>query len=388
MKRLFYIMALICVICGCRPANEPAGTIPILTWAGMPSDKAEECFPIAKECGIDWHLGLYGNQQQALHAMDVAAEVGIGVIPGFPEIKDSTESAVAALKDHPALIAYHLKDEPETWDVHWLKALHDKVQSLDSTHPCYINLYPNWAWNEESYADNIELYASEINTQFYSFDQYPVTEDEGVISVRPTWYRNLEEFSAMARRHGKPFWAFAMAKSHHLGPPSPPAFYPVPTLGHLRLQVFSDLLYGAQVIQYFTFGGIYDCKEGKKTPAFDVFRQVNSEIKAYSPVFLGCTVKGVWHTGDLVPSHTRRLKDMPHDKVKSLDVSGQGAVVSLIENKGRTYLAVQNRDCVNEATLEIEFDGRVREFSVEGPVRFDGGSTTLEPGNMKIFILN
>ena len=79
---------------------------------------------------------------------------------------------------------------------------------------------------------------------------------------------------------------------------------------------------------------------------------------------------------------------MPHDKVKSLDVSGQGAVVSLIENKGRTYLAVQNRDCVNEATLEIEFDGRVREFSVEGPVRFDGGSTTLEPGNMKIFILN
>ena len=388
MKRLFYMATVFCMICGCCQTQEQTETIPILTWAGMPSEKAEECFPIAKECGIDWHLGLYGNLEQTLHAMDQAAKVGIGVIPGFPEMKDSTEYAVAAIKDHPALIAYHLKDEPETWDIHWLKALHDKVQSLDSSHPCYINLYPNWAWNEENYADNIELYASEINTQFYSFDQYPVTEDEGKISVRPTWYRNLEEFSTMARRHGKPFWAFALAKSHHLGPPSPPAFYPVPTLGHLRLQVFSDLLYGAQVIQYFTFAGIYDSKAGRKTPVFDIFRQVNSEIKAYSPVFLGCTVKDVWHTGDSIPSHTRRLKDMPHEKVKTLEMSGEGAVVSLLENGGRTYLAVQNRDCVNDAVLDIAFNGRVRRFTSEGPVRHDGGTITLEPGNMVIFILN
>lgn len=388
MKKVILTAVALCLLCSCSIESDQTGTIPILTWAGMPADKAEECFPIAKECGIDWHLGLYGSLEQALHAMDAAAAVGIGVIPGFPEIKDSTEYAVSAIKDHPALIGYHLKDEPETWDVHWLKDLHDKVQSLDSTRPCYINLYPNWAWVEENYKANIELYASEINTQFYSFDQYPVTEKDGEISVRPTWYRNLEEFSAMARRHGKPFWAFALAKSHHLGPPSPPAFYPVPTLGHVRLQVFSDLLYGAQVIQYFTFGGIYDCKAGKKTPAFEVFRQVNSEIKAYSPVFFGCEVKGVWHTGDEIPSHTTRLKDMPHERVKSLEVSGEGAVVSLIENDGRTYLAVQNRDCVNQALLDIAFDGRVRMFTVDGPERFDRRTIMLEPGNIAIFILN
>ena len=385
-KKLMIISAIVALCCGCAQTTEQE-TIPILSWAGMPVDNADVLFSLSKECGFDWHLGLYRSQEMALIAMDAAAKAGIGVIPGFPELKDSTEKAVAAIKDHPALIAYHLKDEPETWDVDWLKEMHDNIRAVDPTHPCYINLYPNWAWNEEKYVEHIELYANEIDTEFYSFDQYPVTEVDGGIVVRPTWYRNLEEFSAMAKRHGKPFWAFAMAWSHHLGAPSPPAFYPIPTIGHLRLQVFSDLLYGAQVIQYFTFGGAVDTKTCQKKPEFEVIKQMNSEIKAYSPVFLGCNVLNVWHTGETIPSHTKRLETMPHKKVKSLAVSGEGAVVSLLENNGKTYLAIQNRDCVNEAELDIDFCGRVRMFTLDGIKRVESDKITLLPGNIAIFIL-
>ena len=386
MKKLIIISALAALCCACVQPKEQ-NTIPILSWAGIPVDNAEVLFSLAKECGFDWHLGLYKSQEMAITAMDAAAKAGIGVIPGFPELKDSTEKAVAEIKDHPALIAYHLKDEPETWDVEWLKEMHDNIRSLDSTHPCYINLYPNWAWNEEKYVEHIELYANEIDTEFYSFDQYPVTEVDGEIVIRPTWYRNLEEFSEMAKRHGKPFWAFSLALSHHLGAPSPPAFYPIPTLGHLRLQVFSDLLYGAQVIQYFTYGGAVDVKTCQKKPEFEIIRQMHSEIKAYSPVFLGCDVLNVWHTGETIPSHTERLVEMPHDKVKSLSVSGEGAVVSLLENGGRTYLAIQNRDCVNEAELDIDFNGRVRMFTVEGIKSVESNEMTLAPGNIAVFIL-
>ena len=385
-KKLIIISAIVALCCGCAKPVEQE-TIPILSWAGMPVENADVLFALSKECGFDWHLGLYRSQEMAITALDAAAKAGIGVIPGFPELKDSPETAVAAIKDHPALVAYHLKDEPETWDVDWLKEMHDNIQALDSTHPCYINLYPNWAWNEEKYVEHIELYANEINTEFYSFDQYPVTEVDGGIVVRPTWYRNLEEFSAMAKRHGKPFWAFAMAWSHHLGAPSPPAFYPIPTIGHLRLQVFSDLLYGAQVIQYFTFGGAVDTKTCQKKPEFEVIKQMNSEIKAYSPVFLGCNVLNVWHTGETIPSHTKRLETMPHKKVKSLAVSGEGAVVSLLENNGKTYLAIQNRDCVNEAELDIDFCGRVRMFTIDGIKRVESNKMTLLPGNIAIFIL-
>ena len=78
---------------------------------------------------------------------------------------------------------------------------------------------------------------------------------------------------------------------------------------------------------------------------------------------------------------------MPHDKVKSLSVSGEGAVVSLLENGGRTYLAIQNRDCVNEAELDIDFNGRVRMFTVEGIKSVESNEMTLAPGNIAVFIL-
>ncbi|MCM1177367.1 MAG: hypothetical protein NC308_05095 [Clostridium sp.] len=380
------LMAVALSACGAGETQK--GTIPIMSWAGIPCEKSEEAFKVMKESGIDWHLDFYADVVSARKALDAAAAAGVGLIPGIPELKTDTEAVVAALKDHPALVAWHIKDEPEVWDIDWIADLRDRIADLDGSHPSYINLYPNWAWGNEKYAGHIELFASKVNTPFYSFDQYPVTEeDDGTIAIRPGWYRNLEEFSAMAKRHGKPFWAFALALSHHLGAPSPEAFYPVPTLGHLRLQVFSDLLYGAQVIQYFTFGGLYDVKNSCKTEAYDAIRQVNSEIKAYSPVFLGCDVKGVWHTGETIPEGTLRLQGMLDSKVLGVEMTGDGAVVSMIENSGRKYIAVQNRDCVNSAVLSISFKGKARRILPDGTVRFREGDIPLAPGDMAIFQL-
>ena len=346
--------------------------------------------------------------------MDAASRAGVGIIINFPQLKDSPETAVALTKNHPALVAYHIKDEPELDDFEWLKALQTKISSLDAAHPCYINLLPNWSWGVEEYSDNLELFASEFDLPFYSFDNYPVVEDEGVVKVRPDWYRNLEEFSAMARRHGKPFWAFALAKAHSITVPEV-AVYPEPTIGHLRLQVFSNLLYGAQAIQYFNFTGIVDPSTCEKKPAFDLIKQVNSEVLAYSPVFAGCSVSGVWHTGDSIPCGTVSLDampdGMPHERVRSLrirpagsetesdvpaiggDVSSSfgdrqmGAVVSLIENGGDTYLAVQNRSCLESAVLDISFDGLVSLLTSDGSGPFSGQPIVLEPGDVAIFQL-
>ena len=49
-----------------------------------------------------------------------------------------------------------------------------------------------------------------------------------------------------ARRVGKPLWAFTLLTPHS-------GAYAQPTIGGLRLQAFSDLAYGAQAIQHFTF---------------------------------------------------------------------------------------------------------------------------------------
>ena len=487
--RFFGYLLVAAVLWSCAERKEPSrsGDIPIISWAGIPADRSAVLFPLLKECGIDWHLGLYRDSGEACAALEEAEKAGVGLIPGFPALKDSTENAVAVLKDSPALVAYHLEDEPELSDIPWLAALVVKIRSLDSAHPPYVNLYPDWAWGQDSYRDNIEEFAANVNVPFYSFDQYPVTEKDGRIEIRPTWYRNLEEFSSMSRSHGKPFWAFALTESHHLGAPSPPAFYPVPDIGQLRLQVFSDLLYGAwgqdsyrdnieefaanvnvpfysfdqypvtekdgrieirptwyrnleefssmsrshgkpfwafalteshhlgapsppafypvpdigqlrlqvfsdllygaQAIQYFTFRGMYDTRTFEKTPVFDIVKQVNAEIKAYAHVFAGCKVENVWHIGDTVPQYTKRLDAMPHSAVKALDIEGAGAVVSLLANGGHEYLAVQNRDCVDSAVLLAGFYGKVRIVTPEGTAKYKGRPIRLSPGDIAVFDL-
>lgn len=385
--RLVSVFLCLLLFCGCvRNTSQSSPTVPLIAWGGIPADKADTLYVLAKECGFDMHLGLYRAQESALRTMDAAARAGIGIIIDFPQIRDSTEKAVQLIRNHPALVAYHVKDEPDTSHFTWLADVRERIMALDSEHPCYINLYPNWAWGVEEYAEKIELYASRIDVPFYSFDHYPVTEVDGEIHIRPEWYRNLEEFSAMARRHGKPFWAFALAASHHLGAPSPLAFYPEPTLGQIRLQVFSDLLYGAQAIQYFTFAGLVDSKTCAKKPAFEIIRQVNAEVKAYSPVFLNCNVLDVWHIGDSIPSHTKPLDIMPHRKVEHLKMNGNG-VVSLIKKDRNTYLAIQNSDCQTSAVLDIKFSSRVRRQTLDGEVWHDGIPVELSPGNVVIFKL-
>jgi hypothetical protein len=390
MNRIFgIIICLGMLLLSCTSHKSPASdqNISIISWGGISAENADMLYALAKECGIDIHLGLYRTQESALASMDAAARAGIGIIINFPQIKDSTEQAVRMIKDHPALFAYHIKDEPDTSDFGWLESLCDKIGELDPSHPCYINLLPNWAWGVEDYSDKIESFASKIEVPFYSFDHYPIIEADGEIKIRDEWYRNLEEFSEMARSHGKPFWGFALVKSHSITDPWPDTTYPEPTLGHLRLQVFSNLLYGAQAIQYFNFLALVDHVTCTRKPLFNIVRQVNNQVRAVSHVFIGCDVMRVWHMGDEIPSGTRRLDVMPHKSLEHIKLCGEGAVISLIENHGRTYLAIQNRDCLNSAMLDIRFSKSVKILTSQSYQRFDDKPITLEPGNLVIFEL-
>ena len=84
--------------------------------------------------------------------------------------------------------------------------------------------------------------------------------------------------------------------------------YPVPTIGHLRLQMYADLAYGAQCLQYFTYwtpvGTRWDFHaaplnaDGTKNETYCLIRDFNKEIQARADVFLGCEVRKVSHVGE------------------------------------------------------------------------------------------
>lgn len=382
-KNLYYTFILFCLaIFQAMAQNLPEQSkIPIIAWHGIAEEKSSELFPAMKEAGIDIYLGRYKDVATTLKMLDIAKASGVKLITSCPELKSDVEATVKQLMYHPALYGYYLKDEPETWDLPELGIWVKQIQAIDKTNLCYINLYPNWAWGKEKYAANVQSFIGQVPVPFVSFDNYPIVEINKAPSIlRPDWYRNLEEISDASKKAKLPFWAFALAWSHDLDSVH---HYAVPTLAELRLQVFSDLAYGAQAIQYFTFYGAID-KNGK-TPVYGLLQTINKEIENLSSVFLGATVISVWHTGSQIPDGTRSVGKLP-EPIKSLSTRENGAIVSLLEKGDNQYLVIVNRDYRNTMALSIDVDPFVQRVLKNGmttPAK--KSSEQVEAGDMVIY---
>lgn len=354
---------------------------PIIAWTGIDSKDTGEKFPAMKQCGINTYLGWYKTLDEVMFALDNAEKAGVKLIIKSDELFSDTGTAVSRMKDHPALLCYHIKDEPETSDFPQLEGIVSKIQSLDANHPCYVNLYPNWAWgNIDSYMSKVVDFVTQVPVKFLSFDQYPVIEKNGTCSLRPGWYKNLEDIRQVSRARKMDFWAFALALSHKLDD----ILYPVPTVEELRLQMFSNLVYGAQAFQYFTYWGIY---HNQPTSVYDKVKTVNEELQALAPVFLGASVENVWHVGAEIPYGTKPLVSMP-EGVSSLSVSGIGAVVSYIIKDGLKYIAIVNRDYKSPMSLDISFRKDAYSVGKDGSKNLAGrGQVTVQPGDIVVYQL-
>lgn len=176
-----------------------------------------------------------------------------------------------------------------------------------------------------------------------------------------------------------PFWAFALALSHKLDDTH---FYRIPTLAELRLQVFSNLAYGAQAIQYFTYRGL---QHDEPTAVYELVKTVNREVQQLAGIFLGAQVISVSHAGSEIPEGTKPLESLPAP-IKSLKVSDGGAVVSVLEKGDNQYLVVVNKDFQNVMSLSVDADSSVSRVGKDGAiVASDRSEITVEPGDMVIF---
>jgi hypothetical protein len=370
LSLLFVVVACCSFQAGAQEKLRSRGEIPILAWYGIPPEETTpERFRELKESGITMNLTNYPDATSMAKALDVARKAGISMIVSCPELKTDPASTVKRFRSHPATAGYMLRDEPGRDDFPELGDWARAIQAEDDRHFCYLNLFPNYADEKQlgtpTYREHVDLFIKEVPVPVISFDHYPVIGD----SLRPEWYENLEIISAAARKAGKPFWAFALTVAH--------GAYPIPTLAELRLQVFSDLAYGAQGIQYFTYwtpsGTPWDFHHGPitegglRTEVWDRMKQVNGEIKALSPVFSGARVISVGHTGTVIPRGTVRPVALPVP-VKKLETTGTGAVVSLLQNGEDQFLVVVNRDFRNPMLLTTEFGPGVKRVLKDGTV--------------------
>ncbi|MBQ2918825.1 MAG: hypothetical protein IJE61_06390 [Bacteroidales bacterium] len=355
------------------------GGFPIVAWTGITASDSDTWLKEMKGCGINVYLGWYDTIEEVMTVLDNSEAAGTKAILNCDELFSNTGDVVARMKDHPALFAYHIADEPSVSDFPMLKEAVNKILSFDDSHPCYINLYPNWAWGGiDDYLQKVNAFLTTVPQRFVSFDHYPIREIDGESSVRPEWYKNLEDIRRVARAKKLPIWAFALSLAHYLEDVT----YPVPTLEELRVQQFSNLVYGAQGFQYFTFHGIY---KNSPTQVYDKVKNVNASLQALSKIFLGAEIADVWHTGATIPYGTKALAALP-DGISSLKTSDGGAVVSKVIKDGNTYIAIVNKDYKKDMILEIAFSRKVTKIDNMGYKAQAGSETvTVSPGNIIIY---
>ena len=174
----------------------------------------------------------------------------------------------------------------------------------------------------------------------------------------------------------------------------------MPTLASLRLQIYSNLAYGAQAIQYFTYWNpgknegynYHDApisREGVKTKTYDLVRQMNGELKSVASLFYHARVTSVAHMGKHIPNGTRHLQDMPLNIRRIITKGRQGAIVSQFEKSGHKYCAIVNKSLTSPLRVEIDaFNNTPVQISKSLAVVSMKRNYTITAGDMIIFRLN
>jgi len=401
MKKYFSLLLFLFLFSGYSKGQdrlESTGQIPILAWYSIPASETTVArFQEMKDAGITHSLSFYSNLDEVQKALDVAAKVGVKLVVSCPELKSDPEKTVRRFMNHSALAGYHLMDEPNMRLYPELGTWAKKIQAVDAKHFCYVNLFPNFADSTQLGTKDYKVYVSEyvrqIPVQFISFDYYPVLKDR----LSKTWYQNLEQISEESRKSAKPFWAFALTTNYdedHLTPQ---------TLAAMRLQVYSDLAYGAQGIQYFTYWSATSVNApsgedqrgapisvtGKRSVVYDRVKLMSQEIQNLAGVFLGSKVVSVRHTGlGKIPLGTIRMTALPK-AIKVLDTNGAPAIVSVLEKGENSFLVVVNKDFLNSIKLTVYGDESVKKVLKDGtivPASAYESSLELDAGDVAIYM--
>ena len=368
--------------------------LPILAWYGIPANASTvDRFEELREAGFTMNHTFYSTNDEVAQALDAAQKAGVKLIISSEELHSNPEGTVKRFMNHPALAGYFLRDEPLCSDFEELGTWARRIQAVDNKHFCYLNLFPTGnsehfkALGVQNYREYITRFDKAVPLPFLSFDHYPITYD----GIKAEWYENLEEIADESRKAGKSFWAFAMATQHWM--------YPKPTLAMLRVEMYSNLAYGAQGLQYFTYwtpagnqqfdfrGGPIGL-DGKRTDVYDLIKTLNAELTAQSGVFVGAQVVWVAHTGSKIPRSTQRLTTLP-DPIKVLETEGTGAVVSLLKNGKHTFMVIVNRDYQKSMDLTFATTENVSRILKDGsivPANAYTPKIEVDPGDAVIYM--
>lgn len=317
------------------------------------------------------------------------------------------QSTVSSAKSSDRLGGWFIMDEPHrkhfpqmTQKVNW-------IREFDTEHILYGNLLnistDMSAIGFTSYDEYVHTFMREVGTGFISYDYYPVRQydDTKEIYIEPDFFNNLEIVSKLAKYYHTSFWAFAHSVASNCGKAG--VSYPTPEENHMRVQIFGNLAYGAQGVQYFTYKcpnpydgyTYYDAPidvNNEKTPVWYMVQNINRDIHALTWVFLGAEFLWAGHTNAETPvGCTRLTKDMLPDGINSVTSDGQGVCVSLLKNGKNLFMMVLNGDIHNAQKVTVEKEIAVKRVLMDGTTEAEAAGAKeyeLTPGHFVLYLVS
>lgn len=391
------------------------GLFPILAWNGVEPhvsssgsidwERFEADFRDFWSCGFSLTLPT-GNPTANAHC--IWDNIGRFIFKDtklrmFLKPADLRDEEIQYYAQAPRLAGWFIRDEPFVFQFAELRALVDRVSALDKDHVLYGNVFGSQgdmsATGAADYEDYIDKYLSQVGIGYLSYDFYPIRQYEatGERYVHPMFFYNLETASRMSAARGIPFWGFVHSVESNCLDEG--VKYPKPSLEEMKIEAFCALAYGAQGIQYFTYGCPYDPEynyqnspldaDGNKTPTWDMVKTVNTEINALTSVFLGARLRWAAHTAENTPEGCRSLTaDMLPDGIGPIaSAGGDGLCVTMLSNGATDYLMIVNPDINHTQTVRVGNAVTLRQVTPQGITTPQSDDFVLAPGEYAIYIV-
>jgi hypothetical protein len=364
-------MAIGIPLCVPAPARAGAFVAPGFVrfgWLSPPNDSTNDAHVAEMAAaGLDLMLPAQddsGDRVEQLHRLDLAATHGLRCIVwdsrfasfyrldvDSPAGQARMDSIVADYRDHPAMFAYYMGDEPRApWALH--RKIADALRLRDPGHPIWNNLLGRGSWPDTaSWLGYTRSYLDSIPARILCNDHYEFRTD-GDPGI---FFENAAGLRATAEAYGMPFWAIILLVQHR--------GYRAVTPGMLRWQVGQLLAYGCRGVGYFTWwtpapDTVWDWHDavirtdGTRSSWYDVVSDldrdagaVGNRLAAMRWVSTQCT--------DPAPSGADLFRG--DDWVTAIE--GRLTIGRFVDGAGNPHVICVNRDSLATGVVTVHFRG-------------------------------
>ena len=239
-----------------------------------------------------------------------------------PAKRAQLDALIKRVKDHPALEAYFITDEPGAGAFPGLGQLVAFLRQRDPAHFAYINLFPTYATEAQlgvsasaaararvgfpqnlagvdtsnktvlAYREHLKKFVEIVKPELISYDHYHFFK----ASDGNQYFLNLALIRQAAQEANKPFLNIIQASTVE-------KVWRLPNPRELRFLAFTTLAYGGRGISYFTYwgprsyGGLY--QEGTPSPLVRDVAALNAEMAQFGRVLMTLDSVGAYHTAPL-----------------------------------------------------------------------------------------